>query len=167
MNKYAEKLNRIISSASSKIRDMDTSELNHKPAPQKWSKKEILGHLIDSAYNNHQRLVRTEKQGNMVFQGYDQDDWVIKNNYQNREIAEVLQSWVVIQNHFSLAVAAVAENVLYKKTKDHNFFTISMNKITEGEASSLSYLIWDYTFHLEHHLGQIIPVYNRINGPFE
>lgn len=167
MNRYSKILNQIISMASSKISELDERELKHKPSPSKWSKKEILGHLIDSAYNNHQRIVRTDKQGNMIFQGYDQDDWVVKNNYQKREMEEVLQSWVVIQNHLSSAVAVLSDEVLYKKTKDHNFHVISMNKIPEGEESSLSYLVWDYTFHLEHHLSQIIYGYERINSPFE
>lgn len=166
MNKYSVKLDQIISNAAQKIKQISDSDLNHKPSPAKWSKKQILGHLIDSAYNNQQRIVRAEKQGNMVFLGYEQDDWVAKNNYQDRGMAEVLQSWVVIQNHFSFAVAALSDDVINKKTKDHNFHVISMNKIPEGDESSLSYLVWDYTFHLEHHLAQIIPDYEKINDPY-
>ena len=55
-----------------------------KPAPNKWSKKEILGHLIDSAANNHQRFMRLQLQTEISLPGYDQDDWVRLNHYQQR-----------------------------------------------------------------------------------
>jgi hypothetical protein len=42
----------------------------------KWTRKQLLGHLIDSASNNYQRFVRLQ-QGNLVgFPGYDQEFWV-------------------------------------------------------------------------------------------
>ncbi|MEM6770857.1 MAG: DinB family protein, partial [Bacteroidota bacterium] len=61
-----------------------------KPQPNIWSKQEILGHLVDSAYNNHQRFLRAPGQGDLRFPGYDQDEWVRRNGYQNRPSEEVI-----------------------------------------------------------------------------
>ena len=46
-----------------------------KPNPSKWSKKEILGHLIDSAANNHQRFIRLQLAREIGLPGYEQDNW--------------------------------------------------------------------------------------------
>jgi hypothetical protein len=52
-----------------------------KPAPDRWSKKEILGHLIDSAANNHQRFVRAQGTPRLEFPGYEQEFWVATQAY--------------------------------------------------------------------------------------
>ncbi len=139
---------------------------NLKPAPDKWSKKEILGHLIDSAYNNHQRFIRAEGQGNLIFSGYDQADWVVQNNYQNRDKDEVIDTWFMANQHLSFLLEQIPESVMQEETNHHNFHQICMNRLQEGETSTLSYLIWDYLFHLEHHLVQILPQYEAISGLF-
>lgn len=164
MKPYSEILDQIILIAASGIKAIDGSEFAYKASPEKWSKKEILGHLIDSAYNNHQRFLRAEEQGHLVFSGYDQVDWVKKNNYQNRERDELVDTWVCVNRHLSFLIAAIPEKILLKENKEHNFHNICMNLITAEEPSTLSYLIWDYLFHLEHHLAQIIPGYRKINA---
>ena len=67
--------------------------LSHKSSPEKWSPKEILGHLIDSAYNHHQRFLRANTQENLVFQGYEQAFWVVANRYQARPSNEIIDFW--------------------------------------------------------------------------
>jgi len=167
MHKYQEKLNKIISFSAEKIREIPNSEINLKPSPDKWSKKEILGHLIDSAYNNHQRFLRAVERDNLVFRPYNQVDWVLKNNYQNREIDEILDIWIMVNNHINVLVGSLSDELLNKETTDHNFHVVCMNAYQEGVKTSLSYLIWDYIFHLEHHLSQIIPGYEIINEAFD
>jgi len=58
---------------------MPNEQTGHKPAPEQWSPGEIIGHLIDSASNNHQRFVRAQFQDNLVFSGYDQNAWVVQH----------------------------------------------------------------------------------------
>ena len=140
------------------ISEMEDDEFEHKPSDSKWSKKEILGHLIDQAYNNHHRFVRAQTQDNLIFQGYDQVYWVKANNYQNRDREEILFAWVAVNEHLRQVIMGIPEDVLTRKTSDHNFDKICMKRIPSEEESSLAYLIEDYIFPLEHHLGQIIPV---------
>jgi hypothetical protein len=166
MFSYHTTLNQIIDKALPALRQLNEAELSQRPAPGKWSKKEILGHLIDSAYNNHQRFLRAEKQGNLIFQGYDQRDWVEKNDYQNRALGEVLDTWATANRHLSVLIAGLSGELLQQESRDHNFHLICMNLLSEGELTSLSYLIWDYLFHLEHHLAQLIPGYVKVNASF-
>lgn len=166
MHPYSSTLEKILTSAEAKIKAMDKAEMNYKPSEKKWSKKEILGHLIDSAYNNHQRFLRAEKKGDLIFEGYDQEEWVRKNKYQNRELGEVLSFWIQVNKHIMELVNGLSEATLNKETLNHNFYKVSMNPVSEGEPSSLSYLIWDYINHLEHHLAQIIPDYKKFTSEF-
>ena len=164
---YHNTLNRILATVPNQIRAIDAAEMNHKPAPTKWSKKEILGHLVDSAYNNHQRFLRAESQGNLIFQGYDPDEWVIKNNYQNRSIEDVLQMWEITNRHLSILIRDIPKEVLQKTTTEHEFHLMAMNLLKEGEPSNLAYLMWDYLFHLEYHMKQIVVDYQEVNPKFE
>ena len=76
MKETADRLKSIISEAETKLRQMDEDEVILKPYPEKWSKKEILGHLIDSAANNHQRFVRAQYGVAEEFTDYNQNKWV-------------------------------------------------------------------------------------------
>jgi hypothetical protein len=132
-----------------------------KTAPNAWSRKEIIGHLIDSALNNHRRFLLAVDQKKLVFAGYQQVDWVLRNGYQNRPINELFQTLVLLNQEFYFLVKGMDFAFLTRKTRSHNFNEIGMNPIKKGEPSSLSYLFWDYLFHLEHHLIQVFPDYIR------
>lgn len=167
MNTYSQTLRQIILNAYALLSEQSESSFSQKASPEKWSKKEILGHLIDSAYNNHQRFLRAETQGNLIFQGYHPDEWVRKNNYQNRELEDVLETWKLANLHLCHLIAHLPNNLLKQQTTAHNFHLIGMNRPEEGTPSSLSYLIWDYIFHLEHHLAQLLEEYKKINNSFQ
>lgn len=156
---HSDKLRSIIDTAHHILLKIDIAQFNHKSSPEKWSKLEILGHLIDSAYNNHQRFIRAEEQDNLIFRGYNQVNWVKKNNYQNRNPKEIIETWKIANEHLAILIENIPADILNQKTTEHNFHKICMNLLQEGAETSLSYLIWDYIFHLEHHLGQIIDGY--------
>lgn len=59
---------------------IDEQIFSEKINPAKWSKKEILGHLIDSATNNHHRFVRVQFETNLKI-SYDQNKWNQYNFY--------------------------------------------------------------------------------------
>ena len=92
MNKHSNTLDKIILLARPQLLQLEPARLLERPSPDKWSKQEILGHLIDSAYNNHQRFLRATEKEDLIFQGYDQVNWVKRNNYQKRETAELVDS---------------------------------------------------------------------------
>jgi len=99
-------------------------------APGKWSRKQLIGHLIDSATNNHQRFVRVEPEG---FK-YDQNYWVETQQYARASWPSLIALW----REYNLHLAHVID---------------AMNDETR---TKLDALIADYIRHLEHHLGQIL-----------
>ena len=114
-----------------------------KPAPNKWSKKEILGHLIDSAANNHQRFMRLQLQTEISLPGYDQDDWVRLNHYQQRTWNEIVTLWSAYNRHLASVIESLDDSAL-----GHVWHS------PDGDVT-LEFIASDYVRHLKHHLAQI------------
>jgi hypothetical protein len=119
---------------------------SEKPiSDDKWSKKEIIGHLIDSASNNHQRFIRAQLITNLTFPGYEQEKWVKLQNYQNEKWLDLVELWKSYNLHLLHAVSVIPEDVMNRTCK-----------IGDKEPISLLILLEDYISHMRHHLGQIL-----------
>jgi hypothetical protein len=116
---------------------------SRKPAPNKWSTKEILGHLIDSAANNHQRFVRLQLQAAIDLPGYAQDDWVRLNGYQQKPWADIVTLWSAYNRHLASVIESLDESTLGHVWRS-----------PVGELT-LEFIATDYVRHLKHHLSQI------------
>jgi hypothetical protein len=116
-----------------------------KPDPARWSKKEILGHLIDSAQTNIRRLIVSQYQQNEKIR-YRQNEWVAYSNYQDMPIPELLIFWKLINLHYH----RVSQNI----PKASLAFTCDTGQ-EEVSLVTLGFLIRDYWGHQQHHLGQI------------
>lgn len=120
-----------------------------------WSPKEILGHLIDSASNNHQRFIRAQTSDELVFDGYDQDFWVKAHNYQSADWSFLLGFWL----DYNLLLIHILENIptdiLSLKRTKHNCDKIAFKTVSTDRAVTLDYFIKDYYEHLEHHIKQV------------
>ena len=160
-NKPRSVLKEIIQSSFPKLSDITEQVASQKPNPDKWSKKEILGHLIDSAINNHRRFKSFLRQAHLVFDGYDQDDEVKMNDYQNRPFSDVIALWSGMNQQVIQVIKSFPDERLTKKYEQHNYHKIGFKRIPEEDQSTIHYLILDYIGHLEHHLSQIIPNYER------
>lgn len=125
------------------LRDMPESETAHKPSPDRWSKKEILGHLIDSACNNHQRFVRAQLDGGLAFPGYDQEGWVRCQGYATADWPLLVELWAAYNRHLAVVVARLP------------VASRSLACRIGGEELSLAAIVEDYVRHLDHHLAQL------------
>lgn len=134
----------------------DLTYLEAKSNPQKWSKKEILGHLVDSAYNNHRRFKVAADQEHLVFDGYDQDREVVQHQYQQRDYHEILSGWKSANTQIAYLIASLSDELLNRQTIQHNFDRIAFKQVAKGQSAALKYLVKDYIIHLEYHLAQII-----------
>ena len=128
-----------------RLRQIRETEASLRPAPGKWSKKEILGHLIDSAANNHQRFVRLQLYPRIDLPGYAQDDWVRAQQYQSRPWAEIVDLWQIYNTHLASLIRSVDPKTL--KNVWHT---------PDGKDVDLEFLMRDYIVHLRHHLDQIL-----------
>jgi hypothetical protein len=144
MIELANALRAEVERASVRFRTWSEADATRAKDAGKWSKKEILGHLIDSAANNHQRFVRAQLTGPFIGPGYDQQGWVSVHAYRQRPWQELVELWVALNRH----VAVVIESVPDEKLK-------TPCTIGEDAPVSLEWLMQDYIRHLKHHLEQI------------
>src|SRR5215475_173991 len=86
-------LNMLLAEVPGRLKRLPADRINVKPAPKAWSPKEELGHLLDSAANNHQRIVRAHLEDKPAMPGYDGDAWVKLHAYQNRDWLELIGLW--------------------------------------------------------------------------
>jgi hypothetical protein len=139
------------------LRSMEDDAVALRPAPGKWSHKEIIGHLIDSAMNNHQRIVRARYTDDLSFPGYDQDAWVRLHEYQSVAWLELLTLWVALNRQLARAIASLDDDSLTRPRAVHNLNVIGWETVPAAEPVTLAYLVRDYVNHLRHHLRQIDP----------
>ena len=141
--------------ATSRLRDIAPEASRKKPAPDDWASIEILGHLIDSAANNHQRFVRSQFTDDMFFQGYEQNNWVNSQKYLDESWPDLIQLWSSYNLHLHHVASVMPAEVLTKPRTKHNLDEISFVAVKPGEPSTMEYFIRDYVDHLRHHLDQI------------
>lgn len=127
---------------------MPEAEFSAKPLPHKWSKKEILGHLIDSGHNNLRRFICGQYTPEPPKITYEQDFWVAANAYQQAAQADVVLLWRLINERICAVLAGTPE-AAYTNLCDTGSNT--------PELHTLAWLAEDYVRHMRHHLRQIVP----------
>jgi DinB family protein len=127
-----------------------------RPAPGKWSPREIIGHLIDSASNNHQRFVRAQFQDDLIFAGYDQDVWVAAQKYQDESWRDLVTLWRAFNLHLAHVMDLVPEATRSRLHHRHNLDVLAWQPVAAGAPTTLEFFMADYVGHLKHHLSQIL-----------
>lgn len=134
-------LQRLIDQVPRRLENLAPQKVALKPAPDKWSPKEELGHLLDSAANNHQRIARVQMTDKLSMPGYQQNQWVAVHGYQSREWSELNALWIAF-NRQLLAAARSVPDAAWKHT------------CTVGDSApmTLQFVFEDYIQHMLHHL---------------
>ena len=151
---FLDDFEQTIQSAAVRLREISAEEAR-KSAAGDWSSKQILGHLIDSAANNHQRFVRGQFTDDLVFSGYDGDQWVDAQKYNDESWPDLIDLWRAYNMHLLRVVSIIPERVLTQPREKHTLDQIAFKTLDQGEPTTLEYLIRDYLDHLKHHLDQI------------
>jgi len=138
-------LKNIIEEQLLKFEEMYEEDWAYKVSPEKWSKKEILGHLCDSALANIRRFVITQYKENENIV-YDQDFWVKAQNYQNVPTSDIISLWKFLNFQIVNTIENIPDEALQR--------TCDMTK-AEPQIFTLEFIINDYISHLQHHLKAI------------
>ena len=128
------------------------------PAPGKWSPREVIGHLVDSASNNHQRFVRAQLQDDLIFPGYEQEAWVRLQRYAESPWRDLVALWAGFNRHIAHVMAAAPEEQLTRPRPRHNLHELASVAVPSDEPATLEYFMRDYVGHLRHHLRQVLDV---------
>jgi DinB superfamily len=142
MNSTAEKLKAIIDRHMSALQAIPEEQLLFKPSPVKWSKKELIGHLIDSAQSNIRRFIVAQYEDIPTI-NYDQDKWVVISGYQQCESLSLIRLWYLLNWQICMILNNTSDDMLRRKCMT-------------GELHTLEWLADDYVKHLLHHIHQVL-----------
>lgn len=156
MTDTASALPALVDEAAARLMTIGETAAALPRAAGKWSPKEIVGHLIDSAINNHARFVRAQLQDDLVFPGYDQEAWVRVQRYDERAWPELVEAWRIYNRQIAEVMRTAARAEIDRPRARHNLDQIGFQSLPEGEPATLGFLMRDYVTHLQHHLRQIL-----------
>ncbi|HMK02835.1 MAG TPA: DinB family protein [Ferruginibacter sp.] len=142
MQAIIEQLEKIIKDYAPQLQQLDEKDFSFKPSPTRWSGKEFLGHLVDSAQNNIRRFVAAQYE-ERPYIVYAQEKWVAAADYQNYPLADLVNLWILINKHMVIILKNTPEDV-------------SAREVQTGEIHSIKWLAADYNTHLLHHLHQVL-----------
>ncbi|QJX46398.1 DinB family protein [Hymenobacter taeanensis] len=146
MQDISHRLRKLLGLLNSSLPNFSEDELAYKPAPGQWSKKEILGHLIDSAANNHRRFVLSQlKPEPLRIIPYDQDQWVALFQYQYTPTTDLLQFWTLYNQQIARLLDQLPPAAAAHRCEFDNGYSVTLRWLAE-----------DYVMHLEHHVQQIL-----------
>lgn len=145
MIKSAKRLQTVLEEVPSRLSRISEEKSTHRRAAGKWSKKEELGHLVDSAANNHQRFVRLQIAGDIPLWHYEQQKWVEIQHYDAIAWSDIVNLWEVYNRHLLHIMKTLDESKLSHK-----------GHYPESGMVTLQFLLDDYVDHLEHHLKVIL-----------
>jgi DinB superfamily len=127
------------------LRQITEQAAGNKPAVDVWSKKEELGHLIDSAANNHVRFARASIEPEFRGPGYQQNEWVRVHGYQEMAWTEIVDFWRRYNGFLVGFVKHIPEEKLPTPCV-----------VGDSATVTLKFLIEDYVLHMQHHLDHIL-----------
>ena len=133
----------ILANYSPRLSAISAEEYGKQPAPGKWSKKEIMGHLVDSAQNNLRRLIVGQYDAESVI-AYRQDEWVKSSGYNEWPEDEIILLWQLLNSQMARVLENTAPSVLQNKIL-----------MPGGDRPTLEWIAADYLKHLLHHLHQV------------
>lgn len=141
----AHSLEQTVAREAMELRGITERAANAKPGPKTWSQKEELGHLIDSATNNHVRFVRASLEPEYRGPGYEQDAWVNLHDYHEMAWSDLVDFWEKYNRFLSGLVRRIPDGKLQTKCV-----------IGSSKPVTLQFLIEDYILHMQHHIDHIL-----------
>lgn len=140
-----EKFRSRIEAAESKLTSITESHASQKYPGGEWTRKQVLGHLLDSAANNHIRFVVASLEGRFTGPKYDADGWVRTHDYRNLSWSYLFEQWRVRNSILAQVVDHVPEPALSAQCT-----------IGDDQPVTLRFIIEDYLDHLDHHVSDIL-----------
>lgn len=145
MKTTADRLRSVLGSVPARLSAL-SEEASSKPlSAGKWSRKQVLGHLVDSAGNNHQRFVRAQVSASLTFPAYAQKEWVAAQHYETERWADLVALWTTFNRHLLHVIENIPSDMENR-----------LCQIGENQPVTLAFLAEDYVTHMEHHLDQIL-----------
>ena len=156
MKNTVDELNVLVQQFSERMMQIPEADFSAKPRPEKWSKKEVVGHLIDSGQNNLRRFICGQYEINPPKIVYRQDFWVAANLYQQYAQKDIIDLWKLTNHQISYVLNSMPKANHNKKVKSSQH---------SDDEKTLEWLAADYVKHMKHHLNQIFDNVFEITYP--
>lgn len=144
MREIAVELVQVVDRAAQALHSVTDAEAGKSYRDGGWTRKELIGHLIDSASNNHQRFVRAQQVSFLEFPNYQQEKWVSLQEYKQAPWSELVDFWRLYNHHLARLIESIPQEKLEVACK-----------IGPSEPVTLDFVMKDYLRHLKHHLSQL------------
>jgi hypothetical protein len=141
----AARLREAISQALALFESADDARTTVPSRPGGWCPREILGHLIDSACNNHRRFVIGLLPQTTRFDGYEQDAWVSHQHYAREPWPDLVALWAAYNRHLAHVMASTPDAAAAR----------TLTAPSGSGEVTVAFLMEDYVVHLRHHLVQL------------
>lgn len=148
MKAIVEDLNSVVGGFQQKLGSFSEADLRTKSRPDKWSRIEVIGHLIDSAHSNLRRFVVGQYADTPPHIIYEQNFWVAANDYQHAPTETIIRLWGLMNQRIAAVLSQMPE-ANYDKQVDTGR--------DERSLHTIEWLAADYVKHMKHHLNQVIP----------
>lgn len=157
MKDVLEDFRRTIETNAARLGALEEVDARTSRGGDGWTPKEIVGHLIDSAANNHARFVRAQFKDDLVFDGYEQEQWVSAQRYNEESWPLLIELWKNYNLHLLHVMSSAPQEKLNRPRSRHTLDKIAWQAVDVGQPATLEYLMTDYIGHLKSHLRQIFP----------
>ena len=145
MREALDRLRTILETVPPRLLAIADADAARPRVADKWSPKEVLGHLVDSASNNHQRFVRAQLAEEVHFPAYEQEMWVAVQRYRDERWEAIVGLWLAYNRHLLHVMREVPESRYHHRCHSGGSAPLTLRD-----------LMVDYVRHLEHHLGQVL-----------
>ncbi|MEO8436470.1 MAG: DinB family protein [Pyrinomonadaceae bacterium] len=156
LSEFLQDFRQTLEVSSARLMEIPETKSQISSREGEWSPKQIIGHLIDSAANNHQRFVRAQLSNDLVHDGYQQDEWVKVQRYNEAPWSQLVQLWKLYNQHLAHVMAAMPEEELTRVREKHSLDQIAWQTVDKATPTTLDYLVRDYVAHMKSHLSQIL-----------
>jgi hypothetical protein len=143
MQTTIQHLEKIVRTYSRRLEALSDEIYASKPKPEKWSRKETLGHLVDSAQNNIRRFIVAQYEDTPVIL-YSQDEWVRCCGYQHYPTRDLIMLWALLNRHICILLTNMSPEAMQRKCG------------MGGQPQTMEWVAADYINHLLHHLHQVL-----------
>ncbi len=154
-NNPGAELRLVVENTAARLATISDETSQKVRAEGEWSARLVLGHLIDSAVNNHQRFVRAQFSDDLMFDGYDQEGWIRVQRYDEVAWMDLINLWRAYNLHLAHVIEHIPDDVLTRQRASHSLDKIAWRPVPADQPTTLLYLVKDYLAHLREHLRQL------------
>src|SRR5687767_587075 len=156
MQALADDLRRTVEAAAAQLARIPEARAKVPRAPGKWNPKQVIGHLIDSACNNHGRFVLARTRTDLVFPGYDEQAWAAAQACERADWLDLVELWRLYNLHLARLIEETPGELARQPRSPHSLDRIAWRTLPADQPATLAYLMRDYVGHLRHHLAQAL-----------